>query len=96
MDYRHWTPEEVARLGQDTDANIAEELDRTEESVRRKRNKLGIAASREWKREWTKAELKLLGKLTDKDVAEQLGCDRKTVITKRRELGIPNPVTGEI
>ena len=73
-------------LGKATDAQVARRLGRSATSVKARRLRLGIAASRH---RWTPGQDVLLGKYPDKTLARRLGCTVKAVQARRERLGIP-------
>jgi hypothetical protein len=84
----------IARLGKDSDRNIAAELDLHRNTVYRKRRLLDIPPyeepiNKEQGRIWTAQDEAMLGKASDRDVAEALGVSATAVGMKRMLLGIP-------
>ena len=83
---RRWTPEILARLGEDPDAAIAAVLGITAKTVAAKREGSGIPSPR--LRRWTEEEKALVGTAPDLVVARRVGRSEKAVAAKRQELGI--------
>jgi hypothetical protein len=81
-----WTAEQVALLGTDHDAAIAERLGVARHVIENKRRRLGIPGIVE---RWTDGEVGLLGTRTDREVASQLGRQTAAVRRKRQVMGIP-------
>ena len=79
-----------ALLGTTPDAEVAEQIGRTEQAVIVMRNKRGIPAA--WG--WTEAQVALLGTLPDAEVAPRIGRTELAVRLKRCQLGISNPFDG--
>src|SRR3989442_670261 len=67
-----WKPEEDKLLGTAPDAQIARRLGRREVTVRARRVRLGIPATRQVVL-WTHEEDRLLGKLPDEELARKFG-----------------------
>ena len=87
---RHnWTRRHIAMLGTIPDAALARKLDLAVGTVLKKRQKLGIPASRPPKTiHWTPAVIALLGKIPDGDIARIYGMNILSVYKKRLDLGI--------
>jgi transposase len=86
-----WTPETIARLGVDTDTEIAADLQVTVSAVAQRRRALGIPRSPGaalQPRVWSAAEDRVLGTASDREVAEQLGVSVETVERRRVHLGV--------
>ena len=88
----HWTEEEIALLGTNTDEAIAQVLGLPRYTVIWKRYQLGIPSFRPAPPRWTEAEIRLLGTASDSEVARRLGRSPRSVLQKREHLRIP-PVT---
>jgi hypothetical protein len=82
---RRWTPEMVARLGREPDADIACDMGLVPAAVGWKRRSMGIRAFNS-KHRWSDAETALLGKLSDGEVARKIGVTREAVKIRRRLL----------
>ena len=82
-----WTPEMIAKLGQDTDAGVARDLGVGWKAVFAARHVLGIPTGADSK--WTVEALAMLGNRSDGCVAKELGVTRQAVHGKRTRLGIP-------
>jgi hypothetical protein len=87
---RHtWTRRQIAMLGKIPDAALAAKLDLAISTVLKKRQKLGIAASRPAKTiKWTPAMIAMLGKVPDGEIARTYGMNTLTVRQKRVSRGI--------
>lgn len=81
----HWTEEQIALLGTDTDGAIAERLGIPPFKVENKRRQLGIPGFQE---PWRPAEIALLGTMTDRRAAWLIARTTQAVRTKREKLGI--------
>lgn len=81
-----WTDEEVALLGTDHDAAIAERLGVVRHVVENKRRRLGIPGIVE---RWTVEEVAMLGTAKDREIAVRIGRTAAAVRRKREALGIP-------
>jgi hypothetical protein len=87
-----WTAEQVALLGTDHDAVIAQKLDRTRRAVTSQRTLRRIPAFSGYPGGgpgWTADELALLGTDTDAAVAEKIGRTTGAVAQKRAALKVP-------
>jgi len=87
-----WTSTLLARLGIDTDSQIARKLGVSVAAVGQRRRRLEIPRSPDSRREgrrWTLKEEALLGELTDREVAQELGISLDSVARRRLELDIP-------
>jgi DNA-binding CsgD family transcriptional regulator len=80
---RRWTPELVARLGRESDRQLARELGIAETSVRKKRRRHGIPPF-QVKRRWKPEELALVGTASDTEIARKLGRTPAAVAYARR------------
>jgi hypothetical protein len=87
---RHnWTRKQIAMLGTIPDAALSRKLDLCISTVLKKRQQLGIPASRPPKSiNWTSDVIALLGKIPDGEVARIYGMNVLSVYKKRLELGI--------
>jgi hypothetical protein len=87
---RHiWTRGQIAKLGTISDAALSRKLDLHVSTVLKKRQKLGIPASRPPKFiNWTPDVIALLGKVPDGEVAGIYGMNILSVHKKRVALGI--------
>lgn len=87
---RHnWTRKQIAMLGTISDAALSWELGLAISTVFKKRQKLGIPASRPAKSiNWTPAIFALLGKVPDGEIAKIYGMDPLSVQKKRVSFGI--------
>ncbi|MCU0776333.1 MAG: hypothetical protein MUF86_01540 [Akkermansiaceae bacterium] len=87
---RHtWTRSQIRMLGTISDAALSRKLGLSIETVLKKRQKLGIAASRPAKSiHWTRAMIATLGKLPDRKFARIHDMNVLTVYKKRVSLGI--------
>lgn len=84
-----WTRKQIAMLGTIPDAALSRKLDLCIATVLRKRQKLGIPASRPPKPiDWTPDVIATLGKIPDGEVARIYGMNILTVYKKRVDLGI--------
>src|SRR4051812_26850366 len=83
-----WTPRLDALLGKSPDAVVAAVAGCSGESVRRRREHLGVDACRA-ERAWTPAAVELLGTAPDVDVARKLGVSRVAVRIQRHRRAIP-------
>jgi hypothetical protein len=83
-DLRPWTKEELALLGTMPDRDLAARLERSYQSVRRKRKALGIAPPE--KRPWTPEEDAIIRDGTAREVAERLGRSVTSVQSRREVL----------
>lgn len=89
---RHnWTRRQIAMLGTIPDAALSRKLDLHLSTVLKKRQKLGITASRPPKTiHWTPDVIGLLGKIPDGEVALRTGINKASVYWKRCKLKIPS------
>lgn len=87
---RHnWTRKRIAMLGTITDAAFAKKFGMNVRTVLKKRQKLGIPASRPAKSiDWSREMIAALGRIPDRDVAKIFGMNTITVYKKRLELDI--------
>ena len=87
---RHiWTRRQIALLGTIPDAALSRKLDLSVSTVLKKRQILGIPASRPPKSiNWTPAVIASLGKIPDGEVARIHGMNILSVYKKRLDLGI--------
>ena len=87
---RHnWTRRQIAMLGTIPDAALSRKLDLHVSTVLKKRQKLGITASRPPKTiHWTPAIFALLGKIPDGEIARTYGMNILSVQQKRVSRGI--------
>lgn len=87
---RHkWTRSQIAMLGTIPDAALSRKLDLSIGTVLKKRQKLGIAASRPSKSiNWTPDVIALLGKIPDGEIAGIYGTSNLSIQKKRVALGI--------
>lgn len=87
---RHaWTRRQIAMLGTIPDAAVSRKLDLAICTVLKKRQKLGIAASRPAKTiNWTPAIIALLGKVPDGEIARTYDMNILSVYKKRVSRGI--------
>ena len=87
---RHlWTRRHIAMLGKYPDSEVSRRLDLAICTVLKKRQKLGIAASRPAKTiNWTPAIIAMLGKVPDGEIARTYGMNVLTVQQKRVSRGI--------
>jgi hypothetical protein len=84
-----WTRNTIAMLGTMPDAALAEKLRVATQTVFKKRQKLGIPASRPPKSiVWTREMITTLGRVPDREFAKTFGMNVLTVYHKRLELGI--------
>jgi hypothetical protein len=83
---RHWTDEEIALLGTDTDRVIANSLGLPINVVKQKRQRLGISRLSQ---RWKEHEIALLGTAPDSELARKLGKSSSVIWRKREQLGIP-------
>lgn len=84
-----WTRKHIAMLGKIPDAALARKIDLSVGTVLKKRQKLGIPASRPAKTlNWTPAVIATLGKLPDGEVARINDMNILSVYKKRVSLGI--------
>jgi len=83
---RHWTDEEIALLGTDTDRAIANVLGLPINVVKNKRDRLGISRLSQ---SWKEHEIVLLGTAPDSQLARKLGKSSSAIRRKREQLGIP-------
>src|SRR5450830_582395 len=83
-----WTDKADALLGTDTDAAIGARLKTSEDVVRTRRHKLGIASFKAPPIKWMLEMDALLGKDTDTAIAQALDTTFDSVRTRRRRLGI--------
>jgi hypothetical protein len=88
---RHpWTRKHIAMLGTIPDAALAKKLGMAVATVLKKRQKLGIPASRPAKPiDWNRDLIATLGKLPDRDVAKLFRINVLSVYKKRFDLDIP-------
>lgn len=82
-----WTPDRLARLGNEPDAAIAREMGIKSAAVKRKRWELGIQVFAP--SVWTPEAVAMLGTMSDVQVGKLIGVCQQTVLNKRRALGIP-------
>lgn len=87
---RHtWTRRQIAMLGTISDAALSRKLDLCIATVLKKRQKLGIAASRPPKSiNWTPDVIASLGKIPDSEIARIYGMNILSVHKKRVSRGI--------
>jgi hypothetical protein len=84
-----WTRRHIAMLGTIPDSALSRKLGLSLGTVLKKRQKLGIPASRPPKSiNWTPAVIALLGKVPDGEVARIYGMNILSVHKKRTSLGI--------
>lgn len=84
-----WTRKNIAMLGTMTDAALARKLRVAVGTVLRKRQKLGIPASRPPKTiDWTPSVIAMLGRVPDGEVARICDMNILSVHKKRTSLGI--------
>ena len=84
-----WTRRHISMLGTMSDAALSRKLGLSLGTVLKKRQKLGIAASRPAKTiNWTPAIFALLGKVPDGEIARTYGMNILTVQQKRVSRGI--------
>ena len=86
---KRWTPENVARLGNELDRVIGSSLGVTRAAVCIKRRSLGIPQVAKPRPHWTRAMIARLGKMPDAKVAATYGLTYRAVARKRSGLGIP-------
>ena len=85
----NWTRRQIAMLGTIPDAALSRKLDLSIGTVFKKRQKLGITASRPPKSiNWTPDVIALLGKIPDGEVARIYGMNILSVQQKRVSRGI--------
>ena len=89
-----WTKEEIAMVGQLSDAVVARRLGRSPRAVKLVRLKLGLPQVDVKQRRWTQAEDALLGALPDLVVAKRINRNLWAVYHRRYRLGIPRYGTG--
>jgi hypothetical protein len=82
---RHWTDEEIALLGTDTDRAIAARLGVPLNAVKNKRARLDIPGLCQ---PWTADDLALLGTAPDAQLARTLGKSSSAIRRKREALGV--------
>ena len=82
----HWTEEEIALLGTESDAGVARRLGLSKVIVMNIRRRLGIPA---FQQRWTELEIAMLGTATDDEVARRLRKPLRAVREKRERLGVP-------
>lgn len=87
---RHnWTRSQIAKLGRIPDAALSRKLDLSISTVLKKRQKLGIPASRPPKTiNWTPDIIAMLGKIPDGEISGIYGMNILSVHKKRVALGI--------
>lgn len=87
---RHvWTRRHINMLGSIPDAALARKLDLATGTVLKKRQKLGIPASRPAKSiDWNRELIASLGKIPDREVARIYDINILSVYNKRLDLGI--------
>ena len=87
---RHvWTRKHIAMLGTIPDSVVSRKLDLAISTVLKKRQKLGIPASRPAKSiDWSRELIATLGKIPDGEVARIYGINILSVYKKRLDLGI--------
>jgi hypothetical protein len=83
----HWTDQEIALLGTQSDGAIGRLLGLPEYVVYSQRHRLGIPRIA---RRWTAAEIAVLGTGTDAEVGRKLGKTEGAVRRKRLQLNIPS------
>jgi len=89
---REFTPEELALLGNVTDAEAADRIGLSRNAVGKHRRRRQIAPKHRHgpsPRPWTQEEDALLGTMSDQAVADRLGVSLGLVWKRRTELGIP-------
>lgn len=87
--HHNWTRRQIAMLGTIPDAALSRKLDLCVATVLKKRQKLGIPASRPPKTiNWTPEAIALLGKIPDSEVARIYGMNILSVHKKRVAFGI--------
>jgi hypothetical protein len=87
-----WTPAVIARLGVETDTQIARELRLSVSAVAQRRRQLGKPRSPRARldgRRWTATEDRMLGTMTDREAAREIGVSVESVERRRVALGIP-------
>jgi hypothetical protein len=84
----HWTEEEIALLGKESDGEVARRLGIPKPNVTYKRRSLGIPNLHR-RRPWTKKQIALLGTAIDSEVGRKVRKSRNVVRKKRQHLGIP-------
>lgn len=84
-----WTEDEIALVGQLSDATVARRLGRSTGAVKRIRCKLGLPQVDAKLKRWTGAENALLGTMPDKAVAQQTHRKLEAVRAHRHALNIP-------
>jgi hypothetical protein len=82
-----WTEDEIALLGQLSDAKVASKIRRTADAVRQKREELGVPNPTTTR--WSAEELALLGTMSDAEVASKIGRSPLSVTQKRCKLELP-------
>ncbi len=83
-----WTPQLVARLGRDTDKEIAQDVGLSKTRVGAIRSAMGIPAVRQ-QRKWKPEEIALLGTAPDRVIAERLGRPVGNIRTMRHYYEVP-------
>jgi hypothetical protein len=84
-----WTRKQIAMLGTIPDAALSRKLDLHVSTVLKKRQQLGVPASRPPKSiHWTPDVIASLGKMPDGEVASIYGMNILSVYKKRLDLGI--------
>src|SRR5207253_5189264 len=84
-----WTHAEENLLGKMADEELARRFNRTLESVKVHRGKLGIPVFAPKRRNWKPHEDALLGTAPDEEIARKLGRSLGVVYQRRAALGIP-------
>jgi hypothetical protein len=102
MKHAQFSPEQLSRLGKQTDLELAREWNCSWRSIQNARKRLGIRAFREHvslpacdRVEWPENILQMLGKVPDRDIARLMRCSARVVSQKRRNLNIPYVVNEE-
>lgn len=86
-----WTEEEVMLLGTEYDSAVAQKLERSRDSVAKKRLRLKISSYRESEgsySRWTYAEIKLLSSKSTDEIVTMTGRSAHSVRLKRLEVNI--------
>lgn len=93
--HKPWTAEEIALLGNMSDASVAVRTGRKKNSVKHKRRRLEITpfgfepGTYPERKRWTEKEIALLGTMPDSDVSSKTGRTLNAVREKRLSLRIP-------
>ncbi len=91
-----WTPENLARLGVETDRSLAAEWGIGHRTVDKKRRQLGIPAAPRHRIHWSADDDRLFQMLNNLQIARRLGVSATTVVKRREALGsaqvFPEPV----